>query len=256
MISVAATTGLLKAIAAAGGDVDQILRRLELDRSVFSNPEGFIASTVFARLLEEAARSTADDCFGLHFGEHYNPKNIGLLAYVVLNSPTIKVGFENIGRYLRLHNEAGRISFAANEERVHIRFLLAELAITDPRQHNEYSMAVALNTIRLMVGSQWTPQEVQFAHDAPAQTSEHLRVFRAPVLFGCAANAFVIERDCIERQVPAADPRLYRILKQQVEHVFNELPREDDLLVLVRRAIAELMRMDNQSWRIWQRKQR
>src|SRR5207249_3255149 len=106
-----------------------------LERSAFTNSEGFIASSMFARILEEAAR-----------------------------------------------------------------------------QHNEYSMAVALNTLRIMAGSHWAPREVQFAHEAPAHTSEHLRVFGAPVLFGCASNALVMERDFVERQVPAADPRLYRIL--------------------------------------------
>src|SRR5947199_8566062 len=51
-----------------------------------------------------------------------------------------------------------------------------------------------------------------------------------------------MERDFVERQVPAADPRLYRILKQQVERILNEMPREDSLIASVRKAIAELMR--------------
>jgi AraC-like DNA-binding protein len=241
-ISITATTGLLEAIAAAGGNPDRILLRLGLHRADFIKREGFIPSAVFARLLDEASRATTDDCFGLHFGERYNPKNIGPLVYVALNSPTIKIGFENAGRYLRIHNEAGRISVDTLGERVYIRFLLADLGIDNPQQHNEYSLAVALNTIRLMVGSQWVPLEVQFAHEAPPRTTEHVRIFGAPVQFGCATNAFVVEREFFERQVPAADQRLYRILQQYMERVLNEMPREDDLLTAVRKAIAELMR--------------
>ena len=241
-ISVAATTGLLEAISAAGANPDQILDMFGLERSAFTNSEGFIASSMFARILEEAARKTADECFGLHFGEHYNPKNIGPLAYVVLNSPTLAAAIENAERYLHIHNEAANLSFSLEGERACLRFLLADLGIEAPRQHNEYSMAVALNTLRIMAGSHWAPREVQFAHEAPAHTSEHLRVFGAPVLFGCASNALVMERDFVERQVPAADPRLYRILKQQVERILNEMPREDSLIASVRKAIAELMR--------------
>ena len=98
------------------------------------------------------------------------------------------------------------------------------------------------NMLRIIAGSHWAPREVQFAHEAPARTSEHLRVFVAPVLFGCASNALVMDREFVERQVPAADPRLYRILKQQAERVLREMPRESDLLAAVRRAIAESMR--------------
>jgi AraC-like DNA-binding protein len=242
MMSVAVTTGLLDAITAAGGNPDQILRGLGLERSVLTNPEGFISTSTLARLLEEAARVTADDCLGLHFGERYNPKNIGPLIYVALNSPTIRAGIENVERYLKVHNEAAKWFCAVEGERAYIRYEVADLGIEAPRQYNEASMAIALNTFRIMAGSHWKAQEVQFAHKAPTQTSEHLRVFGAPVLFDCATNAFVIEREFLERQIPAADPRLYRILKQYLERVLNEMPPEDDLLTSVRRAIGELMR--------------
>jgi AraC-like DNA-binding protein len=103
-------------------------------------------------------------------------------------------------------------------------------------------MTVALNTLRIMVGSQWTPQEVQFAHQAPGQIAEHHRVFGAPVSFGCETNAFIVEREFVEREIPAADPRLYRILKRYLESVLNEMPQEDSLLASVRKSIAESMR--------------
>jgi AraC-like DNA-binding protein len=241
-ISVAATKGLLEAVGSAGGNPDSIIRMVGLEPSVFSDPQGFIASSVFARLLEEAARATGDNCFGLHFGEHYNPKNIGPLVYVVLNSPTIVAGLDNARRYVHVHNEAVQPSFAVEGERAYVRYLLADVGIDPPRQQNEYSMAVVLNTIRIMAGSRWAPAEVQFAHAAPEETSEHLRVFGSPVLFGCAANALVLEREFVERQVPAADPRLYQILKRYLERVLDEMPREDGLLQTVRRAIAESMR--------------
>jgi len=72
------------------------------------------------------------------------------------------------------------------------------------RQHEEYSMAVALGTIRLMAGSTWSPVEVQFQHPAPADVSELLRVFGAPVTFGHDDNALVVDDELCERQVPAA----------------------------------------------------
>jgi AraC-like DNA-binding protein len=99
-----------------------------------------------------------------------------------------------------------------------------------------------LNTLRLMVGSLWAPVEVQFAHAAPRQTSEHLRVFGAPVSFGCATNSFVMEREFLERSVPAADERLYPILRRYLDGVLKEMPRDDDLLTSVRRAVGESMR--------------
>ena len=242
MIALAAATGIVEAIASTGGNPDQILRAVGLDRAIISDEERFIPSSTFARLLEECARSTSDDCFGLHFGERYNPEDIGALVYVVLNSPTMAAALENAARYMRLHNEAAKIESSIEDSLFCMRIRLIRLGLKAPRQLHEYSMALALNTIRMLAGTRWTPREVQFAHDAPHDSSEHVRFFRAPVSFGCPFNAFVIDREFLERQVPAANPRLYKVLKQFLDHVLNQIPAENGLLATVRMAIAELMR--------------
>ena len=101
MISLAFTKGLAEAIADKGGNADLILGEFGLEHSNLVDPEGFIATAKFALLLEETARATGDDFFGLHFGAGFNPKNIGPAIYVVLNSPTIGAGIENVERYLK-----------------------------------------------------------------------------------------------------------------------------------------------------------
>jgi AraC-like DNA-binding protein len=242
VISLAAATGLLPAIEAAGGDADDVLGSLGLRRATLSSPDGFMLAADFAQILEQAARVTGDECFGLHFGERYHPKNVGPLIYVVLNSPTIAVCLENIARYLRVHNEAADVSFVLGPQWAYLRHLLADLPAESRRQHNEYSLAVGLATIRLMVGSDWAPVEVQFEHKPPGQTSEHVRVFGAPVSFGHDANAFVVEPEFCQRQIPAADARLYPILRRYLDRILDELPPEDGLLISVRRVIGDLMR--------------
>jgi AraC-like DNA-binding protein len=242
VISLAATTGLIGAISAGGGDPDQVLRSCGLSRREVSNPQGFVAYSIFARLLETAAQATSDACFGLHFGEHYNPKNAGPVTYLTLNSPTFAVGFEALARYLNAHNEGGRVAFAIEGERAYVRHEITDPSIESPRQPSEYSMAVGRNTIRLMAGSQWVPAEVQFAHPAPSDVTEHTRVFGAPVSFGCTANAFVIDRQFVDRQVPSADEYLYPVLKRYLDRVLAEMPREDDLLASIRRAVGESLR--------------
>jgi len=242
MISIAATAGLLEAITAAGGNADQILQTWDLDRSVFSKSDGFIPCCAFAGILKDAAQATGDDCFGLHFGENFQPKNIGPLAYVALNSPTIATGIQNVERYLHVYDSSAKWFFTVEGNRGYIRYLLTDIGFEPLRQSNEHGMTIIVNTLRMMVGSQWAPQEVQFAHAAPEQTSEHHRIFRAPVVFGCETNALVIERDFIEREVPAADQQLYQIMKQYLDQVLSEIPREDAVLSSIRKAVAESMR--------------
>jgi len=242
MISLTAATGLLEAIEATGRDPDEILHALGLTRTAFSDPHGFIADADFARVLEEAARATGDDAFGLHFGERYHSKDIGALIYIVVNSPTMGVGFESAARYLRVHNRGAEVSFVRGDKWAYLRHRLTDVPVDSRRQHEEYSMAVALGTIRLMAGSTWSPVEVQFQHPAPADVSELLRVFGAPVTFGHDDNALVVDDELCERQVPAADARLYPIMRRYLDGALEEMPPEDGLLQSVRRAIGESIR--------------
>jgi AraC-like DNA-binding protein len=242
MISLAAATGLLDMIEASGRDPDEILRRLGLDRRVFCDPHGFIADADFSCVLDEAARVTGDDTFGLHFGEHYHPKNLGALAYIVVNSPTMGVGFENAARYLRVHNTGAEASFVREDKWAYLRHRLTDVPVEMRRQHEECSMAVAVGAIRLMAGSDWSPVEVQFEHPAPFDVSELHRVFNAPATFGREQNALVIEAELCERQIPAADARLYPIMQRYLDDALEELPPEDDFLQCVRRAVGESIR--------------
>jgi len=242
VISVTAATGLLEAIEAARHDPDEILGPLGLKREVFLDPHGFVAVADFAQVLEEAARVTGDDGFGLHLGEHFHPKDLGPVAYVVLNSPTVGVALENVARYLRVHNEAASVSVVRGPRWTYLRHQLSDLPVDRRRQHEELSLAVALGMFRVMVGTAWVPVEVQFEHAAPLKTSEHTRVFGAPVTFGRLTNTFVVEHDFCDRQVPTADARLYPILTTYLDRILEELPPEDHVLASARRTIAEAMR--------------
>jgi AraC-like DNA-binding protein len=240
-ISLAAATGLVEAIDAAGGDPDGVLRMVGLERRDLAGPHGFIGSLDFARILEEAARATGDACFGLHFGERFQPKDAGALVFVVLNAPTFAVAFADLARFLKLYNEAAEASFVAGPTRSFLGYRL-HLPAALRRQHVEYGVALGLGIIRRMAGSGWAPLEVQFEHAAPPDPAEHARVFGAPVSFGGGANVMFVEPDLGDFRVPAADTRLYPILRRYLERDLAEMPPEEGVLASVRRAITESMR--------------
>ena len=219
-----------------------MLRAAGINPSILGRTEGFIPCATFAHVLEVAATMTGDDRFGLHFGERYHPKDIGPLAYVVLHSPTFAAGIQNIARYHRVFNQATRVWIAHEGQWALVRHRLDEPVLGAARQHNEYGLAMGLNMIRLMAGREWAPAEVHFAHDAPGDIREHTRVFGAPVSFGRATNAVVVEPIFLDQPVPAADERLYAILRPYLDSLTAALPGDDGLLGRVRQAIGESIR--------------
>jgi AraC-like DNA-binding protein len=239
MISLAATTGLLHRIAEVGGSPDEVLRAAGVPRSAFSGFDGFIANAAFSRVLEEAARLTGDGFFGLHFGERFDPTDLGALHYVVCNSPTVADAIANIVRYIHVHNRGATVWWDVEGTRGYLCYKLTAAGTESQRQHNEFSMAVSVKGFRMLAGPLWTPSRIQFMHPVPDDLAELIRVFGCGLGFGHSCNAVVFDRDLLERVVPDADPRLYPILKEHVERVLSESPMSNDVLRAVSRAIAE-----------------
>jgi AraC-like DNA-binding protein len=242
LISINVTTGLLDAIAATGVDADQVRRSIAFDFAALSDAEGFIACGDFARLLEDVAQATGDECFGLHFGARSNPKNIGPLAYAVLNSPTIAAACETAARYLHVHNQALKPTLNVDDTLAQFAFSYSDIGLEEPRQFSEFTMAGALNIFRIMAGSQWAPREIHFTHDAPGSVTEHQRIFAAPVIFHSSSNALVMEREFLDRTVPAADHRLYGILTHYLDAVLSRMPSENGVVATIRKAIGESLK--------------
>ena len=242
MISASVTIGLPEAIKDAGIDPRKFFESLDLDPAVFSPAEGFIPCSTFARVLDSAAELSGDSSFGLRFGARSNPKNIGALAYAVLNSPTVAAAFEIGARYIHLHNEAAQVTFRQENNFRYLCYSLKLLDFEKPRHFIEYGMAAALNTLRVMVGSQWSPREVHFAHDEPPRSSLHLELFRAPVIFASFDNAIVMESEFCRQPIPAADPNLFKVLNRYLDRVLSEVPKADQRLEGIRRKIAEAIK--------------
>ncbi|MGH8666288.1 MAG: AraC family transcriptional regulator [Burkholderiales bacterium] len=237
MVSVTVATGILDAIAEAGGRAERVLRNAGVERSTLLRRDGLMRSSAFSRLLEESARSTGDSCFGLHFGVRFDPKDIGILAYVIVNSPTVAAAMRNIERYLHLHNHAPRVSFSIEGKRGYLRYLLKSSENALIRQHNEYSMAVLVKTLRAAAGEAWMPGEIQFAHKRGAACN-YEDIFGPRVCFGCATNALVVDRGFIECCVAGADHKLYRALRRHLDRALAGTQPEDVLLESIRSAIA------------------
>jgi AraC-like DNA-binding protein len=242
LISATVTIGLPQAIDDAGAKSDEILQELEIDRALLSRTDGFIPCASFARILETTAQRTGDPAFGLNFGARSNPKKIGCLAYAVVNSPTVAADFETAGRYIHLHNEAAQFAFAEDQSLSYWSYTLKKMHLEEWRQFIDYGMAAALNVIRVMVGSAWSPREVHFAHQGGEAVVAYREVFRSPVVFACSTNAFVMDADFCRQPIPAADPNLFGILTGYLDDVLSRVPKKDDVVAPIRAAIAQLMK--------------
>jgi AraC-like DNA-binding protein len=107
------------------------------------------------------------------------------------------------------------------------------------RQLSEETLAAWVTFGHWISGLDIPPSEVRFQHPAPADTGEHLRIFRCPVLFGQADNALVFPKRLLSTPLGQADAQVRLMLDAYAERLLGEIQQGHSMLD---RARLELIR--------------
>ena len=82
----------------------RVLRMAKLPARVLDDPNMMISADLVGWLLEELARLSGQEAFGLLLAERRSLANLGLLALVIREEPTLRAAVQSCIRYMRLHN--------------------------------------------------------------------------------------------------------------------------------------------------------
>jgi len=216
-----------------------MLREFDLPPRCLEDLEIKIPFDSVRRLLEVSAERSGVEAFGLLMAEARRLSNLGPLGLLVREQPTLRLAVQAFARYGRRLNEA---LLLAIEEAGDVVVLREELIIgrAGPvRQSTELAIGVAFRMLRSLLGSEWQPRRVCFAHEAPADRSVHERVFGRKVEFGHDFNGIVCARADLDLPNPNADPAMAKYAQQLLEASFagsaNEMSRQ------VRELVAMLL---------------
>jgi hypothetical protein len=86
--------------------VASVLRRAGLTPEVIADPEERLSVRSQITLLDEAAIALQDDCLGFTLARDFDPREIGLLYYVMASSQTLGEALKRLARYSKVTNEA------------------------------------------------------------------------------------------------------------------------------------------------------
>lgn len=227
--------------ASVGVSPPEILGAVGLDPALLSNPDGYLLQAQEMRIWDEAVRRTGDPDFGLHLAEwvaQVPEDHFDVLTFAVRSSPTLGAHYRLAGRYIRLihegvyltleeEGEVGRLVHGHTPEQI------------GPRHPVEGILALALLLGRQTVGEDLAPLEVRFAHARPERVSEHERVFRAPVYYGCSRNELVLSRASLSRPQRHAQERLLLHLDRQLGGMLSALPESRRYRDVVKRRMMD-----------------
>jgi AraC-like DNA-binding protein len=240
-IPVGAALKFAEAARARGVAPEALCRAAGLDPAALEDADNEIPFTRLLGLAECGARLTGDDAFGLHVGQRTDAKAYGLLGYVTINRRTFGEALGAVISYQRIRTKAVAFSLDVNGAGAHLayHYRAADVAPRGRRQESEEMLSTMMSVWRGLTGVDWAPREVHFEHEEPPDTSEHARIFRAPVRFRMPLTKLIFDASLLGLPVVSADPALGSLLERQAEELLAGSRRYGDFAEGVRQLIKE-----------------
>jgi AraC-like DNA-binding protein len=229
-LSVASLNMLLWAAGQRGADVEALRQAIGLDAATAANPDARLPIATMQRLWQLSVTATGDEHLDLHLGQLFNPAALGIVAYVLLNSPTLGAALQQLCRYQDVACQGVRTSLQPAKEFPGGAWLTLELtspAIIYPEYVFNSELSVYLAAFRVLTGQAVVPQVVRLAYPRPADTREHERVF-APAIpeFDAPLTALAFDAATLAQPILNANPALFILFEQHADALLAQLPQQ------------------------------
>ena len=226
----ASLTDYAEVARSVGLDPFRMLRLAKLPAGILDDPNRMINASSVAWLLEESARLSGQYAFGLLLAERRSLANLGMLALLIREEPTLRAALESCTRYMRLQN-AGvqlRLEDAGDVVLVHMGVNMQRQGVW--RQTIEMATGVGLGTLQVLSCNAFRPVSISFTHERPPNLEVHRRVLGETIDFSQECNAIVCRDRDLDVPIPAADPALMLVVRRwldmQLANVRDELAQQ------------------------------
>lgn len=235
----ASLTGYADLARSLGLDPHRLARNEGLPPACLTEPDLKIPAAAVGRLLERAAALSGAQDFGLRLAETRRLSNLGVVALVLREQPTLRKALDAVVSYSWAQNQALALRLDLHDDVAILREAPVRAGSGASRQGTELTLGVLALSIRRLVGHAWRPRDVHFSHGRPTDLATHRRVFGLTPRFDQDFDGLVIERRDLEAPIAGADPEAARRAERYLELEAGSGPR--DLVAAIRELILALL---------------
>jgi len=226
-----ALSGLDGFLQRSGVKTPALCERAGVNPLDLGDPDSRMEVRRYVALLESAARQSDDDSLGLRLGYQQPLTTVGVLSDMYLRASDVGAAIQCGIDHLPLHQEGARLKLSLEGPHAILSYAVRDPGLLDYRQDAELSVAKMLRFARAIAGrSDWSPAAVYFEHPAPRDTSEHRKLFGAPVYFSQACNGIVFPKELLNHRINCSHsgiaPAPVELVAQQANDTHLDLAGE------------------------------
>jgi AraC-like DNA-binding protein len=194
----------------AGGDswlIDQLARSGVSPRDV-AGAETRPACSSLAAVARELIQQGVEPGLGLKAGQAYQTGDLDTFEHVAASAPTLREALGCASRYMRLLHSGLESELEECGDHAFWRFCSQDVS-DGPALINDFTLALALEFVRVHTGRRDPVVEVHVQHSPVAYAPDYLSVFGGTVRFDMPHNALVFRRELLDLPMLRANGALH-----------------------------------------------
>ncbi|EIM28765.1 AraC family transcriptional regulator [Microvirga lotononidis] len=219
-----------------GLDPNALIRASGLDPRLFEDSTNVVPIAALARLYTLSAAATRCPHLGLLVGRRATILSMDLVGRLMQHSDTVGAALDGLVSNLNVQDRAVVASLTKVDGMALLTFAVYSPQTESTEQITDASLAVAVNALRALCGSEWNPIEVLVPRTNPADPKSYRQHFRAPVRFNQESATLVFPAEDLTRAVAGADPLLRAVLEDRIRQLRTNAGAgfQDDIRRLLR----------------------
>jgi AraC-like DNA-binding protein len=189
-----------------------VLKAVDLHPDIAFKPFGYIRTGQFMDAVEYVGRKGGGPDFGLNLGMAAPMTAIAAYAVAMKRSSTVFQALSAAGHFMHVMNSAAGFLLVPMSRDVRLEMHFACAGKFAPAQYAELYLVMTLRLIRLIIGPDWSPRKVGFAHRRTAEAEVYRRIFGCEAVFGAPADYIVISMADLERPFRFSSSPMQEIL--------------------------------------------
>lgn len=232
-------SGYAEYARARGLEPIELLRGVGLPARCLAQPDLMIRVGKVNRLLELSAERSGTPLFGLQLSRTRRLSSLGALGALMRDESTVRDAMRRFIASTHLNSTAFWMQLQEHDGIALLRTAIDPDGVPLVRQGTELAVGGLFRVLQQFLGTDWTPREVHFLHDAAGGASPVRRFFGCPVRYASEFNGLVLHAPDLDHAIPLSDPALRRYASAAVAEVG---PRQGRVTVhRVRQQILTLM---------------
>jgi len=186
-----------------GIDGLQLLTRVGIAPEQLNDPDARLPAEPVVRLLEESARESRCDSFGIRMAQCRTFSSLGPISLLLERVANIGEALQALQNNARALSDLFHITVSVTS-----RTVSAAFEVVPPFNREQASaLTVGLGCVALSgaSGGRWHPQSVHFTQRPPKDRRSYETFFRAPLVFDSNFNGFSFHESDLGIALPLAD---------------------------------------------------